>query len=127
MNLQLMFRHEEHPAVKLTEEQIVEFYKKIVKMRGTLKRVHSTGGFYLGIRLSGSGEEWSIYREVISVIFIEEDSKALYFIDENREIELWLFEFLKSDLNSTDINIVTSDMDQVISYSNESRGECCYG
>jgi len=114
-----MFRHgmEDNAFYSMNRIESQHFYNKIVKLRGTFKKIHNAGGHYLGMRINGGGEEWSVFRELVSVTSELDVGKPIYFIDENREVETWLFEILKPRLNSTDINIISSDLDEIVHYS----------
>ncbi len=113
-----MFRgnREENCYFVMKEDATEQFYKKIVQLRGAFNRKLHSNGTYYGIKVVGNGEIWVIYREMICVTLCEEDDNKLYFIDENRDVEAWLFELCKRHLSGGEINIATSDFDEVIHY-----------
>lgn len=118
--LEPMFRaNHEHSAYSMTEKQIEQLYQKMIKLRGTLIKHSTTGASYLGMRVSSHGEEWCVFREIIAITFIEE-GKTIHFIDENRQIEEWLFEILKPRLFINEVNVIVADLTEVLSRSSES-------
>lgn len=103
------------PYLELNEDQIKEFYKKIVIMQGYPTKRNVSSGAYGGLMIRGEKENWKILRETVQVL--NSDKEEIFFVDKDRELEQWLLELVKPFLDVNSINIINFDLGEILLFN----------
>lgn len=116
-NLYVVMRGSEGdgPVASLSDKMVAEFYRRVVRMRGTTRRVVTGSGAYIGVRLMGNGERWDVHREVATYSGAGDTAG---FIDHDRELERWLLSVGQRGIRESAYeNIIIPDLEQVLHYA----------